>query len=158
MTRETAGKVSQDLLHNAAVLDHSPEEQMKEQLAEYESNINEAILEGKKSFETDFFIVVITKKEKLMQNILRNYFFSRSSCPSPDWDQAVYHYKKDSGTIEFLWVVPSKMVCRMFREYALQIDKSEHKLRDFVLSFEDGTLLALSKRLNGEQEKSLFLK
>jgi hypothetical protein len=46
----------------------------------------------------------------------------------------------------------------MFKEHALQIDESERVLRDFVLSFEDGTLLAKSKRLNGEQEKSLFLK
>jgi len=158
MTRETVGKISQDLLHNATVLDHSAHEQMSEQLKDYEANVISAVDAGKKSFDHDFFLVVLTKKERLMQNVLRNYFLTRSSCPTPDWDQAVYHYKRNTGELEFLWVVPSKLVCKMFKEHALQIDESERVLRDFVLSFEDGTLLAKSKRLNGEQEKSLFLK
>lgn len=158
MTRDTAGKISTDLLHNAQILDHSAHEQMKEQLSDFEANIYESINEGKKKFDNDFYVVVIAKKERLMQNIIRNYFFTRISCPSPDWDQTVYKYDRSLEALAFLWVVPSKAVCKMFKNYALEIDRSERELLNFVLSFEDGTLLKLSKKLNGEEEKSLFLK
>jgi len=55
-----------------------------------------------------FYVCVITKKERLMDNVLRNYFLARSTCPTPQYDQTVYKYHRDSGAIQFLWVLPSK--------------------------------------------------
>jgi hypothetical protein len=37
----------------------------------------------------------------------------------------------------------------------LNVPTQEKELLDFVLSFEDGTLLKLSKKLNNEEEDSL---
>ena len=86
-----------------------------------------------------------------MNNVIRNYFLTRFSCPTPEWDQAVYKYDTKSDSLDFLWVVPAKDICKNLKDNALNIDPSEKELLNFVLSFEDGTLLQLSKKLNNEQ-------
>lgn len=155
--RETVGKVSRDLIIEAPKLDHSPHEQMSESLTEYEDNVHDAVEAGKKIYNNDFYVVVLTKKERIMKNVLRNYFMSRETCPTPDWDQAVYHYHKETEALEFLWVLPSKDVCKMLRLNSLTIDKSERKLLDYVMALDDGSLLRVAKRLNGEMDDSTLL-
>jgi hypothetical protein len=85
-----------------------------------------------------------------MQNVLRNYFFPRNSCPTPEWDQAVYFYSRKDEKIDFMWVIPSKDTCKLFKENALLIAPEEKELLQFILEFEDGTLLEKSRLLNGE--------
>jgi hypothetical protein len=148
--RETVGKISWDLLSNASVLDHSSEEQMKEQLEDYESNMYEAIERGKKSFDSDFYIVVETKKEPKMKNVIRNYFIIRQSCPTPQYDNSVYKYHRGSEYCEFLWVLPSRDVYNMMKKNVLDIPKDHRELLQFVLEDADGTLLKKCKKLNGE--------
>ena len=94
----------------------------------------------------------LTKKEKLLNNVLRNYFFPTQACPTPTWDQAIYHYHSADDRLEFLWVIPSKDTCELFQENALYIVPEEKELLRFVLDFEDGTLLRLAKKLNKEGE------
>jgi hypothetical protein len=43
-------------------------------------------------------------------------------------------------------------------ENAIAIPESERELLNFVLDFQDGTLLKLAKKLNGEEEDSPLLK
>lgn len=157
MTRDTVGKVSRDLIIEAPGLDHSAHEQMSESLTDYESNVSLAVDEGKKKYNNDFYVVVITKKEPLMKNVMRNYFMTRETCPTPDYDQAVYRYQKEVGTLEFLWVLPSRDVSKMLKLNALSIDKSERRLLDYVLADSDGSLLRIAKSLNGEMDDSTFL-
>src|SRR3990167_7176702 len=104
MKRDTVGKISTDLLNDETPLDHSAFEQMQESLSDYEKNLVEAVESGKKTFFGDFYIVVETKKEPKMQNVIRNYFFSRQTCPTPIYDEAVYRYNAKDEAIEFLWV------------------------------------------------------
>lgn len=134
-----------------------PIELEREMHKDYESNINQCINSNLKEYSGDFYVVVTTKKERLMQNVLRNYFFGRKSCPTPEYDQTVYKYDRSSGMVEFLWVLPSKDTCEMMRDNALKIVPEERMLRDFVLDFYDGTLFKLSKRLNGEESDSPLL-
>lgn len=156
--RETVGKISRDLIMNSDTPDHSPYEQMQEQLKYYESNVEEAIKRGLKEHGHTFYVVVLTKKERLMENVIRNYFFTRSTCPTPDWDQAVYRYKNvRGGDVDFLWVVPSKDTCKYLKDNALTIEKSERTLLDFVLDFDSGNLLKMAKRLNGENNNTPFV-
>ena len=157
MTRDTVGKISRDLIIGAPELDHSPHEQMRESLTDYEDNVHLAVDAGKKKYHNDFYVVVLTKKERIMKNVLRNYFMSRETCPTPDWDQAVYHYHKGTEVLEFLWVLPSKDVCKMLRLNALTIDKSERKLFDYVMALDDDSLLRVAKSLNGEMDDSTLL-
>lgn len=153
---KTVGHEARDLLLKTPE-STDPIELEREMHKDYEANIEECIKACLKEYDWDFFVIVTTKKERLMPNVLRNYFFGRKSCPSPEYDQAVYHYHRKEGIVEFLWVVPSKDTCEMMKTHALEVAPEERELRDFVINFYDGTLLQLSKRLNGEKEDSPFL-
>jgi hypothetical protein len=147
--KKTVGALSRELqLQEKETRD--PIELEREMHKDYEKNFWETYEEGKKTFPGDFFIVVITKKERIMENVLRNMFFCRISCPTPDYDQAVYRFNQKEQHIEFLWVIPDKETCIMFKENVLKIDPSEHDLRNFVLDFADGTLYERALRLNKE--------
>ncbi len=148
--RDTVGKISWDLLANASFLDHSADEQMREQLDDYEINIHEAIERGKKEFPHDFYIVVETKKEPKMKNVIRNYFIIRSTCPTPQYDNSVYHYHRIDEKLEFLWVLPSRETYNMIKSNILDMPKECKELVQFVLEDADGTLLRKCKKLNGE--------
>jgi len=149
MTRETVGKISSDLLLQEAPT-KDPIELEREMHTDYEKNVWDCVQRCIKEFpHSDFFVIVVTKKERLMQNVIRNYFFGRQSCPTPEYDQTVYRYTA-AGDLEFLWVVPSKDTCELMRENALMIAPEEKELLRFVLEFYDGTLLKISKKYNKE--------
>jgi len=156
MTRETVGKISQDLLLKTPDT-RDPIELEREMHKDYEKNIFECIERCKKEFFGDFYVVVTTKKERLMENVLRNYFFGRKTCPTPEWDQTVYRYFPKDDYLEFLWVVPSKDTCELYKQNALQVDPKERELLQYVLDFSDGTLLERAKKLNGERKESPLL-
>lgn len=150
MKRDTVGKISSGLLWGAQDLDHSPEEQMRQSLEDWDKNILEAIIRGCKEFPGDFYLVVETKKEPKMQNVIRNYFIVRSTCPTPTYDNSVYKYHKADERLEFLWVLPSKATCIMIKDRAIELPPEERQLVQFVLDDADGTLLKRCKLLNKE--------
>lgn len=135
----------------------SPIEQMQENLTNYEDNIYNCIQTHKAIFATDFYVVVITKKEPLMPNVIRNYFLARLSCPTPDYDQTLYKYSLKDEHIEFIWVVPSKDTCLLMLENKEQIAPAEYSLLQYVLKFQDGTLFKMAKSLNNEEPKTPFI-
>lgn len=156
MTRETVGKISSDLIIKTPETT-SPIEQMRESLSEYDKNVWECIERSKATFPGDFYVVVLTKNERLMQNVYRNYFYARLSCPTPDWDQTVYKYKRKNDQVVFMWVIPSKDACEYLTVNQSYVVKEEQMLLRFVLAFNDGTLLKLAKDLNGEKDDSVEL-
>jgi hypothetical protein len=92
--RDTIGKLSTELLQKDIHADHSVREQTAENLSEYESNVYGAVERGKAAINGDFFVVVITKRERLMPNVLRNYFLPRKSCPN----KQPLHFHTDHNT------------------------------------------------------------
>jgi hypothetical protein len=150
VNNKTVGRLAWDALANSKELDHSPYEQMQEQLQDYESNVLQKVTDGINVYTTNFYIVVETKKEPKLQNVIRNYFFHRMTCPTPTWDQTVYRYVRSEDMLEFLWVLPSKDTAMMMRTRFLELPEEERQLLQYVLDDADGTLLALSKKLNGE--------
>lgn len=158
---ETVGKVSSDLIIKSGDNTHSAHEQMSEQLSEYDKNIYICIEQAKKDFPHlfEFYVVVLTKKERLMPNVLRHYYFARASCPTPDYDQTVYHYILQKDHLEFMWVIPSKDTCEYMRHNMLTIPLEEKQLLQFVLDFYDDTLMKKCKKLNDEElETPLIIK
>lgn len=152
--RETIGKLSHDLLYKDDQV-HLVDQQRAMQ-EKYEDNVIEACESGKKLYTNqDFFVVVLTKKERLMMNVLRHYYFPRTTCPTPEWDQAVYAYSYADDHLQFIWVVPSKDTCKFLKDTALELPADERELLSFVLDFEDGTLLAMAKAYNGEKLDSI---
>lgn len=156
MKKETVGKIATDLQQKQAET-RDPIELQREILKEYEGNIVECIERGKKETSNDFFVVVEVKKERLLKNVVRNMFFWRHSCPTPTYDQTVYHYHAKEEALEFLWVLPAKDIYFMFLDNRLQIDPKEWGLLEFVLKDSRGELLAKAKELNGEKKDSILL-
>lgn len=153
---KTVGQISQELLVKTPDT-LSPIENMQEQLTDYDKNIFECVERCKKQYHGDFYLVVITKKEPLMPNVLRNYFTGRLSCPTPDYDQTLYKYDCEDDDIFFMWTIPSRDTCHLLLENREHVSPEEYGLLEFVLKFADGTLFREAKKLNGEQEDSPLL-
>lgn len=148
--RDTVGALSSELLLKAPETRDPIEIQREVHKKEFEENIYKAIHTGKKYFKSPFYIVVMTKKERLMQNVLRNYFIPRQSCPFPNWDESVYRYTDHDERIEYLWTIPDKQTCQLLKENALIVAPEERWLLQMVLDFSDGTLDTRARILNGE--------
>jgi hypothetical protein len=145
--KKTVGEISLELQNKAAET-QDPIELQREMQSDYVDNLIEAAHNNKDNYDDVFYIVVLTKKEKLMQNVMRNYFFTRQSCPTPQYDQSVFMYNPKDEEITYLWTVPDKETCEIFRENALQVH--ERELLQCVLDFYDGTLDKLAEKLNNE--------
>ena len=155
--KQTVGKLATDLAQKSADNTHTAHDQMEESLTDWDRNIFECIDRSKKEYSGDFYLVVITKKERLLTNVIRNYFMTRVSCPTPDYDQTVYKYNKKDEILDFLWVIPSKDACIMLKENAMLVMPEERQLLQFVLDFADGSLYEMAKKLNGESADSILL-
>ncbi len=151
----TVGKFATDLLRKDDGHQVSAVDQATENTKDYIKNLDESVERGIKLFPTsDFYIHVETKKEKLLENVLRSYFIPRNSCPTPNYDQAVFKYLHEKGDLVFMWVIPDRGTCFYFKENWKEIPLEEKDLLQFIRMFDDGTLLKLSKRLNGEKDDS----
>jgi hypothetical protein len=153
---DTVGKISSELLQKAPD-SRDPIEIQREIHKSYEKEFVECMRRGRLVYTDAFYVVVITKKERLMENVLRNYFTYRVSCPTPEYDQAVYKIHKDDK-IQFLWVLPSKDTCEMFIRHAGEIVPDERWLLYYILADNNGDLLKLSKQLNNEEVDSILVK
>ena len=145
----TVGAVSAELLQKTPDT-LSPIENMQEQLTDWDKNIFECLDNARKQYPGDFFIMVITKKEPLLKNVLRNYFIARQTCPTPGYDQAVYKYDHENQAVNFLWVVPSKDTVATLFFNKDRVVPEEWGLLQHVLNFMDGTLDKRCMKLNGE--------
>lgn len=154
---ETVGKISRDLIIKQVDDTHSAHEQMQECLTDFDENLLKCLEDGKAKYTGDFYVIVLTKKERLMPNVLRNYFLVRLTCPTPEFDQAVYQYKKTDDEVHLLWVVPSKDTVAFMKDNMLLLPLEERELLNFVLDFTDGKLLTQAKELNGESVNSPLL-
>ena len=150
--QETVGKIATDLQAKADY-QVSAIDQAQENTKDYMKNLYECADRGIKLYPNqDFYIHVETKKEKLLENVLRNYFIPKSACPTPNYDQSVFKYIHEKGDLVFMWVVPDRGTCFYFKENWKEIPDEEKDLLTFIRMFDDGTLLKLSKRLNGEKD------
>ena len=150
-TRDTVGKISLDLMQKTPE-STDPIELERAMQEKYIDELIACVETHKKIFPANFFIIVITKNERLMPNVFRNYFFARLTCPTPDYDQSVFSYNKEHDVIEYVWTIPSQDACIHLKKHALEVHPSEKELLFCVLKFADGTLYKLAKSLNGEAE------
>ncbi len=151
MEKRTAGQVATDLMQRDVYGDITAGERMQEMLSEYERGVIDAVNSGKNSYTgSDFFIVALTKREQLMQNIIRNYFIPRKSCPTPQYDQTVYRYVSKDDRLDMLWTLPSIAAIQNLLAHKHELDPSFFQLLQFVLDFLDGKLEKLAQVLNNE--------
>ncbi len=150
--RETIGKIATDLMMSTP--EEVPVTELgKDMLQDYMENLWITVDRGKKDYGTDFFIVVLQKKEKILENVVRNQFLYRRSCPTPTYNQSVFRYLFKDDELEYIWSLPDKDSCYMLRANALQVVSEERDMLKFVLDFFDGTLDNLAQIYNGEAKK-----
>lgn len=101
-------------------------------------------------FKGDFFIEGLTKKEKLLENVLRNYFIPRYSCPTPSYDQTLYRYNSQADEIEFIWCVPDKDTSDYLYFHRSQVQEKE--LLEQIIDFKSGKLMRKCKKFNKESK------
>lgn len=103
----------------------------------------------------DFFLEILNKREKaLTQTLSAGKFKPRRSCPTPSCDQTVYYYNSTNKDVEFIWTIPDRDTCLYFIANKTLVDPEEWQLLDFILKFNDGSLLEVCKKLNGEYESN----
>jgi hypothetical protein len=153
LIRPTVGKIVYDN-YGKQEESRDPIELQRAMQEDYITKLLQSVESNKKIFSGNFYVVVITKAERLLKGVFRNYFATRQTCPTPEYDQTVFMYNRELERIEYIWTVPSQDTCIHFKNNILQIVESERDLLKFILDFSDGTLLKLAKKLNGEKEKS----
>jgi len=150
--RETVGKIATDLMQSTP--EEVPVHEIgKDMLQDYMENLWEAVDRGRKDLETDFFVVVLSKKERVLQNVVRNQFLYRVSCPTPTYCQSVFRYLRKDDELQYVWSLPDKQSCFMLRDNALMVASDERETLKFVLDFFDGTLDNLAQTYNNETTK-----
>jgi hypothetical protein len=129
-------------------------EQQEAMQQDYMKHLLDTIDAGYAKYSADFYVEVITKNEKLMPNVFRNYFVDRSSCPTPNYDQSVFKYNRQKEQVEYIWTIPSRDATHHLVENQAIVDKSERQLTEFCVLFASGELFKLMKKLNGELSDS----
>jgi len=151
--RETVGKIASELAQKTP--DSIDPIEIAKTIApeqEYIDNLIECVETHKKDYQGDFFVVVLLKKEKVLENVLRSYFFARGTCPTPNYDQSVFKYNHEKEQIEYIWTIPDRETCHVLMENPLQVADAEKESLKFVIDFADGTLYKLCRKLNGEDD------
>lgn len=122
--------------HNQGIID-TQREIDKEYFPELEKCVQKA--KGEPGFEGDFFVVVIAKKERLMENVIRRYFVPRQTLPAPDFDQTVWRYLK-GGDIQYIWTVPDNNTCQEMYHHPELVPMEEAQLLEMVRAVMEGRL------------------
>lgn len=147
--RKTVGAHSSELLAKPDG-PTNPQEYQRASQKDYIETLLDTAVQARKKWEGDFFITVVTKKERLMKNVLRNYFMARHSCPTPDYDQTVYKFRAEDEEIVFLWTIPAQDICYDLLRNALQIPPEERDLLYNIIRFKEGELMKLAQIENKE--------
>ncbi len=114
----------------------------------FENQIRIAVERGEKELPKDFLVVVLFKKERIMKNVVRQYFFPRISCPTPEYDQIVYKYTRKNQQLEFIWVVPDKQSTIDLPLMGKELPPEQQELVQFARDFNSGALDRLCNVLN----------
>lgn len=157
--KKTAGELARNALMSDSYK-YAPVQDIGKGIAEnakYIENLKEAVDRGIKQYEGDFFVTVLTKRERLLSNVIRFYYIPRQSCPTPNYDQSVYKYHRDKEEIEYIWTVPDPETCQVYLDNALQVAPEEKDLLRMIISFANGSLTDYCQELNGEKYQSLEL-
>lgn len=104
------------------------------------------------SIEGDFYVIILTKQERHLKNVIRFYYFYRQSCPTPHHDQTVFKYIREGDELGFLWTIPDKVNCSALIRalQAGEIHPDQERLAHMSLAYIEGDLDTYCKKLNKE--------
>lgn len=98
---------------------------------------------GAMAYETDkpFYVCVQTRRERLLDNVIRSQFYHRLSRPAPAYDLALYHYDPKNEQLRFVWNIPDKETVEYMCQPGFIPEPDQHQLYHFVKSFVACTLI-----------------
>ena len=79
-----------------------------------------------------FYISVLTRKDKLLENVVRFVYIPRQTLPTPHWDQTVWRYNPVSEDIEYIWTIPDKISANEMLQFPHEVKREEYQLFEFV--------------------------
>lgn len=109
--------------------EYQVQEIIDEYANKYVKELETAVQENCKRFESPFYVVVLHKKEPWALNVLRNWFIGRQTCPSIQtmWNSyknfmhTIYEVDGDKGDIRLVRSLPSpdeaKVIVKNFHLY-----------------------------------------
>jgi hypothetical protein len=122
----------------------------------YMNSLFSAVAEGKlKLPNQDFYVVMLTKVERLLTKNVHFYPIVRLTCPSTNYDQSVYFYDHKNETLEFLWTIPDKETIFRFKMYPETITEEEKPLIPYVKNYLSLHYDRLARIRNGEKENQI---
>jgi len=98
-----------------------------------------------------FYIVSTFKKDPATSKI-HTKFWSRNSCPTPQFDQSVYQCNKDWDGPLYMWTLPTEDYAIAMRDHKELCPPEQYQLLRFVLDYFNGTLLNVAKKLSNEKK------
>lgn len=150
---KTVGQHSIDLALKGQ--NHHPIDIQREMLKEkpsvesYRNQIRLSVESGLKTFpDSDFYVVVLLKKEPLLTNVIRFFYITRRSCPSTCYDQTVYKYDHKNNKLDILWQIPNMASVNDLYANRKFLTSEYNELLDYIIKFRSGDLDRLSDRLN----------
>lgn len=100
----------------------------------------EKCIKNHKDWTEPFYIIVINKRERLMVNVIRQYFIARKTLPTEDYDQTVFKYDPTSCNLEFLWTVPDVFTVNELLLHKNNLPEDHRRLVEFCWLFKNGRL------------------
>ena len=119
---------------------------------DYMTNLWEAVDRGLKEYNPDntLYVAILTNRERLIHNVMRNKFLPRQTCPTPTYSQSVFKYEKKPDRLQLLWTLPDRESCTMLLDAGIEVEGEERIVLKHVLDFYDGSLDRLCQEENGE--------
>lgn len=115
-------------------------------------NLLEAIERGKKEFSGDFYVSDAGKLEELLPGVLKSHWLTLNACPTPNYDNILFKYIKDTEQIVEIWVIPPWEGVEYMLNNRLEVVSEEQDLLGYCIAFRDGSLDRMAHFLNGEKE------
>lgn len=108
----------------------------------YEEEVWDTVDRGRKDATVDgnFYLVVLTKRERHLKNVVRNLFFYRQTIPRPEFDQTVYKYHRNDDEIEYIWTVPNNSTCHYLPTIQQDLPEEQMRLVHMIEAFMCGDM------------------
>lgn len=123
-------------------------ETTQEREKEIMRNLLELVASNRQKVKGDFFVMLLSKKEKLLTQVIRDRLFALKACPTPNYGQTLWKYHHLDQRLEFIWTVPPKDVVMFLKRYPIEMSDMCGDLIRQVFNFIDGTLDRRTIELN----------
>lgn len=139
--RKTVGEIALDLQQ-----DHYQQdviETQREMQKDYLDELFKCAKRHEEIFGTEkpYYVCVQVKRERLLQNVIRSYFYARRTRPIPDYDLSLYYYDPATEDISFVWCIPDRETVEYILENQHLLSYDHEQLVGFCKSFKANTLI-----------------